>query len=139
MKFGRLIEYNIRHIFLEKSWTKCSRETTPGPFFEKWNLSIFLGRQFEFLYSLFLLYVQVEDYQNILKLRYRPLAFTSNKACLKNRKRSGTSLSTSFSVWFLKKKFFMLYSINWPNFIAIINFEIYLSFLIKPDIINFEI
>ena len=26
MKFGQLIEYNMRNIFLEKSYTKCGRE-----------------------------------------------------------------------------------------------------------------
>ena len=38
-----------------------------------------------------------------LKLSCRPLAFTSYKAILKNKNRSGTSLSASFSAWFLKK------------------------------------
>ena len=46
---------------------------------------------------------QVEGYQHILKLSYRPPAFTSYKALLKNKKRSGTSLSASFCAWFLKK------------------------------------
>ena len=27
MKFGHLIEYNIKNIFLEKSYTKCGGET----------------------------------------------------------------------------------------------------------------
>ena len=34
------------------------------------------------------------------------------------RKGSGTSFSTIFCVWFFKKMFHMLYSYNWPNFIA---------------------
>ena len=38
-------------------------------------------------YTLFLLCVQVEDYQNILKLTWLPLAFTSFKAFLKNKTR----------------------------------------------------
>ena len=29
MKFGQLIEYNIRKFFLEKSYTKCGGETIP--------------------------------------------------------------------------------------------------------------
>ena len=29
MKFGQLIEYNLRNIFLEKSCTKCGGETSP--------------------------------------------------------------------------------------------------------------
>ena len=40
MKFGHLIEYNLRNIFLEKSHTKCGRETIPRPFFKKSKLSI---------------------------------------------------------------------------------------------------
>ena len=29
IKFGQLIEYNVRNIFLEKSYIKCGRETIP--------------------------------------------------------------------------------------------------------------
>ena len=32
MKFGQLIEYNMRNIFLEKSYKKCAGETIPRPF-----------------------------------------------------------------------------------------------------------
>ena len=32
MKFGQLIEYDIRNIFLEKSYTKFDEETSPRPF-----------------------------------------------------------------------------------------------------------
>ena len=38
MKFGQLIECNIRNIFLEKSYTKCGGETSPRPFSEKLKL-----------------------------------------------------------------------------------------------------
>ena len=40
MKFGQLIEYNMRNIFLEKSYTKCGGETIPRPFPEKPKLTI---------------------------------------------------------------------------------------------------
>ena len=40
MKFGQLIEYNMRNIFLEKSYTKYGGETIPRPFSQKSNLSI---------------------------------------------------------------------------------------------------
>ena len=68
MKFGQLIEHNMRNIFLEKSY-KCRGETSRRPFFEKSKLSITLEQQSEMLYSLFLLHVHVEDFQNLLKLR----------------------------------------------------------------------
>ena len=32
MKSGQLIEYNMRNIFLQKSYTKCVKETSPRPF-----------------------------------------------------------------------------------------------------------
>ena len=31
MKFEKLIEYNTRNIFVEKSYTKCAREIIPRP------------------------------------------------------------------------------------------------------------
>ena len=34
-KFGQLIEYNLRKIFLEKSYGKCGGETIAGPFLKK--------------------------------------------------------------------------------------------------------
>ena len=40
IKFGQLIEYNMRNIFLEKSYTKCGGETIPKPFSKKSKLSI---------------------------------------------------------------------------------------------------
>ena len=35
MKFGQLIEYNIRNILLEKSFTICGTETSPRRLSEK--------------------------------------------------------------------------------------------------------
>ena len=53
MKFSQLIEYNIKNIFLKKSYTKCSGETSPRPFFEKFKLSISLDQQCKVLFSFF--------------------------------------------------------------------------------------
>ena len=83
MTFGQLIEYDMRSIFLEKSYTKCGGKTSPRFCPKKSQLSISPDQQYKVLYSLFSLYLQVEDYQNILKLECRPLAFTSYKASLK--------------------------------------------------------
>ena len=69
MKFGQLIEYNMRNIFLEKSYAKYGGEVSPRPFYKKSMLKIYLDQQSEMLHSLFLLYVQVEVSQNILKQR----------------------------------------------------------------------
>ena len=44
MKFGQLIEYNMKNIFLYKSYTKCGGETSPRPFSGKLKLSISLDQ-----------------------------------------------------------------------------------------------
>ena len=69
MKFGQLIECNMRNIFLEKSYTKCDGETSPRPISEKLKLSISL--------DLFLLYAKLRAIET-LKLSCRPLSFTSH-------------------------------------------------------------
>ena len=35
MKFGQLIEYNMRNIFLQKSYGKCGVKVSPRPFYKK--------------------------------------------------------------------------------------------------------
>ena len=69
MKSGQFKEYNMRNIFLEQPYTKCGGKTIPSPLSKKSKLTISQDQQFEMLYSLFLLYVHGEVYQNILKLK----------------------------------------------------------------------
>ena len=56
MKFCQLIEYNMRNIFVETSYTKCGGETIPRPLSKKSKLSISLDQLCKVLNSLFLLY-----------------------------------------------------------------------------------
>ena len=44
VKFGQLINYNMRHIFLEKLYTKYGGEVIPRPFSENSKLSISLDQ-----------------------------------------------------------------------------------------------
>ena len=44
MKFGQLIEFNTRNIFLKRSSIKCAGETIPRPFSKKSKLSISLDQ-----------------------------------------------------------------------------------------------
>ena len=44
MKFGQLIEYNMRNCFVEKSYTKCVRETISRSLSKKLKLDISLGQ-----------------------------------------------------------------------------------------------
>ena len=59
MKFGQLIEYNMRNIFVKKSYTKCAEETITRLLSKKSKLSISLDQQPKVLNSLFLLYVNL--------------------------------------------------------------------------------
>ena len=59
MKFGHVIEYSLRNIFVEKSYTKCAAETIPRPLSKKSKLSISLDQQCKVLNSLFLLYANL--------------------------------------------------------------------------------
>ena len=44
MKFGQLTEHNMRNIFLENSFAKCSGNTIPRPFSKKSKLGISLDQ-----------------------------------------------------------------------------------------------
>ena len=59
MKFGQLIECNMKNIFLGKSYIKCGGETSPRPFSEKLKLSISMNEEPRVLYGLFLLYAKL--------------------------------------------------------------------------------
>ena len=49
MKFGQLIEFNMRNISLQKLYTKCGEEASPRPFYKKSKLRISLNQQSEML------------------------------------------------------------------------------------------
>ena len=82
-KFGQLLEYNMIIIFLEKSYVRCGGEASPRPIYKKSKLMISLDQQSEMLYSLFLLYIQVEVYQITKSMA---LAFTSYKTFFKKKR-----------------------------------------------------
>ena len=86
----------MRKSFLDKSYTKYVGETIPRPFSKKSKLSISLNQWYKVLYSLFSLYVQVKDYQDILKPRCGPFGFSLYKAFLKIKRRPGTSFLPQF-------------------------------------------
>ena len=53
VKFGQLIEYNMRKIFLEKSYPQCGGETSPKSFSKKLKLNISLINSLKF-YTVYL-------------------------------------------------------------------------------------
>ena len=58
-KFPEIPKYNLRKIFLEKSYTKCGGETISRPFSKKSKLSISLDQYFQVLYILFSLFAKL--------------------------------------------------------------------------------
>ena len=58
MKFGQLIEYNMRNIFLGKLYAKCGGETISRPFSKKSKLSISPDQLSKLLYRLLSLYAK---------------------------------------------------------------------------------
>ena len=59
MKFGQLIECNLRNNLLEKSYTIWGGETLARLFSKKPKLSISLDQYSKVLYSLFLIYAKL--------------------------------------------------------------------------------
>ena len=57
MKFGQLMEHNMSNIFVEKSYTKCARETIPRPLSKRQISSTSLDELCKVLNNLVLLYV----------------------------------------------------------------------------------
>ena len=45
MKFGQLIEYYMKTMFLQKSYRKCGGKASPRPFYKKSKLSISHNQQ----------------------------------------------------------------------------------------------
>ena len=72
-------------MFLKNHTQNVVEKLSHRSYLKKSKLNKYLNQQLEILYSLFLLYVQVDIYQNILKLRCWPFAFTSCKAFLENK------------------------------------------------------
>ena len=118
MKFGHLIKYDMRNIFLEKSYTKSGGETSPRHF-SKSKLSISLWINSQKFHAVCFIVCRVEGYRNILKLSSRPLAFDLIFSFLKKAKKGLELVFLSHSLHsFWRKTFILLYSINCPGFIV---------------------
>ena len=96
MKLGQLIKCNMRNIFLEKSYTKCGRETSPRPFSEKLKLTISLDQWPKFCTVCFYCMAS-SGLSKYIEAKLQATCFHLILSFLQNRKRSGTSLLVSFS------------------------------------------
>ena len=123
MKFGQLIVFIMRNILLDKSYTKSGGETIPRPYSKKPKLSASWIKCIKF-YAVCFNCMPIVCYRNILKWSCTPLTFTSYKAFLKNKKRSRTSLTASFSAWLLKKNIYLVvfYQISLCGFLYFVEY-----------------
>ena len=110
MNLGQLIEYNKRNIVFQKLCRKWGRKTSSSHRFIFWK-SLIWG----------------ESKRSAAKFRYISIALNLlyNKSQLYKildywsffRKRPGTSFSTTFCVWFLKK------NVSYPKFYLLNKFD----------------
>ena len=111
------MEYNKRNIFLQKSCRKWSKETSSRRLYVflksfVWGKSKWSPALFQYI-SMALSLVYNKSKSRVLIQRYSPFWFF--------RKGSRTSFSAYFAYSFSRKMFFMLCSINWPNFIVLLS------------------
>ena len=102
MEFGQLTEYNMRNIFLVKSYTKCGRETNSRSFSKNQNWAYLWINILKFYIFCFNC-LPSWDLSKVIETKLQIICFYLIKALLRNKKRSETSLPASFSAWFLKK------------------------------------
>ena len=81
IKFGQLIEYNMRNISFKNHPQNMVKKLVQNPFIKNQNWAYLWINSLKY-YSLFLLYIKVEVYQNVLKLRSQ-LTFTCSKSTKK--------------------------------------------------------
>ena len=92
----------MRNLFLEKSYPKCGEEASPRQFYknQKW-----ISTSVVWNVKSFFIACSSRSLPKYTKIKMLPTGFYLNKAFLKCKKRSGTSLPASFSAWFEEKYF----------------------------------
>ena len=108
MKFGQLIECNMRNIFFQKSYIKCAGDTSPSHFPKNRNGAYLWINSLE-IYKVYFYCMLSWGLSKYIEIKFRPLAFTSYKAFLKNKKRSRTSVCISFCALLFEEKHFSCY------------------------------
>ena len=117
MKVGQSIEYSKKNVFLQKSCNTWGRENSCRPFC---FLKILHRKKKQTVSNLVLIHC------GSLHLEMQQNELNKNSDCwstdMLNFSFSGKGLglvsSPHFVYGFLRKMFFMLCSLNWPNFIA---------------------
>ena len=115
MKFGQLRKYNKRRIFPQKPFRKWVRETSSRPvfvFFKKlWGKSKLPAALFQ--------YISIAPNLSYNKIKlYKTLNYWLRDMLKFRFFRNGSEYSFSSTSYVRLRKMFVLYSINWPSFIA---------------------
>ena len=119
MKFSQLIECNTSKIFLEKSYTKCGGKTSPRSFPGKLILRISLDQYLKF-YRVCFYCIASWGLSKYIETKQQATCFHLIHIKLFKKIKKGLELVSlpSFLHNYWRKIFLLLYSINWPNFIA---------------------
>ena len=117
MKFGRLIECNIRSISLEKSYTKCGGQTSPRHFSEKFKLIISLD-QWPIVLKFYTVCFYYMVNWGLLKHIETKLLSAHIKPFEETKRGLELVSQRHFRHNFRRKIFLLIYCINWPDFIV---------------------
>ena len=117
LKFGQLIESNIGNIFLEKSYTKCGRQTSPRPFSEKFKLSNLWINSLKF-YTVCFDCTPCWGPSKYIETKLQTICFYHILGFLKKSRGMELVFLPHFLYNFWRKILLLLYSMNLPSFIA---------------------
>ena len=93
MKFGQLIEYNIRNIFPEKSNPKYGGIASLTAFYKKSKLRKSVDQQYE-SYKVFFIVCPTRSLPKYIKTKVLTTCFYLIQSFLKSKKKSETNLPT---------------------------------------------
>ena len=146
MKFGQLIEYNMRNIFLEKSYTKWGGKTILGRFSRISKVSIYLWINSLKFYTAAVCFYYMASWglSKHIKTKLRITCFYIRGNNKEATKRDLELVPLShFLHNFWRKMFLWSYSITWPKFTAWLfllgNMRIVIVCQPYCDVIYFEI
>ena len=84
-QFDQLIEYNMKDVFLQNSYAKRGRQTSPKIFPRNKNRAYLWISSLKF-YAVCFILCPIQGLPNILKLKCWPLAFSSFKVFFRKQK-----------------------------------------------------
>ena len=102
MKFGQLIQYNIKNVFLEKSHTKCDGETMPDPFLKNQNWAYIWINSVKF-YTVCFYCKSSWRLSKYIETKLQTTCFYLIQSFFINHK-----VWNSFSAWFLSKNIYLV-------------------------------